>query len=108
MPAYETSTGASEVGANAFRCAPSRLRQEEAMKIQEIAPGSAERLRFLSGFYRTETQPSVFTEAYRKLLAQRYNLLIPEDAQVLEIGCGAGDLLHGIRARGKIGIDLSR
>ena len=76
------------------------------MKIQEIAPGCAEHLKFLSGFYRAETRPSVFTEAYRKLLAHRYNLLIPEDARVLEIGCGAGDLLHRIHAKDKIGIDL--
>src|SRR5262245_34279406 len=77
------------------------------MKVQEIAPGSAEHLKFLSGFYRAERQSSVFTQAYRELLAHLYNLLIPEDARVLEIGCGAGDLLHRIGAKDKIGIDLS-
>jgi SAM-dependent methyltransferase len=77
------------------------------MKIQEIAPGCAEHLRLVSGFYRAEPTPSVFTSAYRKLLAHRYNLLIPEDARVLEVGCGAGELLHRIRATDKIGVDLS-
>ncbi|HEY5705808.1 MAG TPA: glycosyltransferase [Terrimicrobiaceae bacterium] len=77
------------------------------MRIQEIAPGCSEHLRFLSGFYRAEPRPSVFASAYRKLLAHRYNLLIPTDARVLEIGCGAGDLLHLIHAKAKTGIDLS-
>ncbi len=33
--------------------------------------------------------------------------LVPEDASVLEIGCGTGDLLASIRARRKVGIDFS-
>ena len=74
--------------------ARSRLHFEKAMKIQDIAPGCAEHLKFLSEFYRAEPRPSVFTSAYRKLLAHRYNLLIPADARVLEIGCGAGDLVE--------------
>ena len=77
------------------------------MKIQDIAPGCVEHLKFLSEFYRTEPQPSVFTSAYRRLLAHRYNLLIPAEARVLEIGCGAGDLLNLIHVKDKIGIDLS-
>ncbi len=45
--------------------------------------------------------------SYRRLLAHYYNLLIPADASVLEIGCGSGKLLARIRARRKVGIDLS-
>jgi SAM-dependent methyltransferase len=44
---------------------------------------------------------------YRDLLAHDYNLLIPEDASVLEIGCGGGELLARLRARKVTGIDLS-
>jgi SAM-dependent methyltransferase len=44
---------------------------------------------------------------YRGLLAHYYNLLIPADASVLEIGCGAGELLGQIRAQRKTGIDVS-
>ncbi|MBI4621695.1 MAG: glycosyltransferase [Verrucomicrobia bacterium] len=44
---------------------------------------------------------------YRSLLAHYYNLLIPPDASVLEIGCGAGELLAQIRAARKTGVDLS-
>jgi len=36
------------------------------------------------------------------------SLLIPENANVLEIGCGTGDLLACINARKKVGIDYSR
>ena len=77
------------------------------MKLQEIAPGCAAHLKLVSEFYQAESRPSIFTTAYRELLAHRYNLLIPEDARVLEVGCGASDLLHRIRARDKIGVDLS-
>jgi ubiquinone/menaquinone biosynthesis C-methylase UbiE len=45
--------------------------------------------------------------AYRRLLAGYFNLLIPKDASVLEVGCGAGELLFWINARSKTGIDLS-
>ena len=44
---------------------------------------------------------------YRKLLAHYYNLLIPADASVLEIGCGSGDLLSRLNAARKTGVDLS-
>jgi SAM-dependent methyltransferase len=45
--------------------------------------------------------------SYRRLLARYFNLLIPEKATVLEIGCGAGELLACIKAKSKTGIDLS-
>lgn len=45
--------------------------------------------------------------SYRALLAHYYNLLIPPDASVLEIGCGAGELLGQLRATDRTGIDLS-
>ena len=44
---------------------------------------------------------------YRAMLAHYYNLLIPSEASVLEIGCGSGELLKRIRAKRKVGIDLS-
>ena len=45
--------------------------------------------------------------SYRAILAHYYGLLIPADASVLEIGCGSGELLRRIKARRKVGIDLS-
>jgi SAM-dependent methyltransferase len=45
--------------------------------------------------------------SYRRLLAGYFNLLIPADASVLEVGCGAGELLACIKAKSKAGIDLS-
>jgi len=45
--------------------------------------------------------------SYRRLLAHYYNLLIPSTASVLEIGCGTGELLTRIKARRKVGVDLS-
>jgi SAM-dependent methyltransferase len=44
---------------------------------------------------------------YRQILANYYNLVIPEKSSVLEVGCGAGDLLALLRARECTGIDLS-
>jgi len=45
--------------------------------------------------------------SYRALLAHQYNLLIPAEASVVEIGCGSGELLGRLHARRKVGVDLS-
>ena len=44
---------------------------------------------------------------YQELLAHYYRLLIPADASVLEIGCGAGELLSLLPNRRVTGVDLS-
>jgi SAM-dependent methyltransferase len=44
---------------------------------------------------------------YREILAAYYNFLIPYTASVLEVGCGAGDLLCLLHARKRSGVDLS-
>lgn len=65
-------------------------------------------LEHIRGFYdAAPTDSSRASRSYRTLLARYYNLLIPPDASVLEIGCGSGELLRQIRARRKVGIDLS-
>ena len=53
------------------------------------------------------TAPNWATRGYRVWLAHYYNLLIPPEASVLEIGCGAGELLARLRAGRKTGVDLS-
>jgi SAM-dependent methyltransferase len=53
------------------------------------------------------TEPGAASRAYRRLLAHYYNLLIPEHATVLEVGCGSGELLQHLRASRRVGIDLS-
>ena len=45
--------------------------------------------------------------SYRILLAHYFGLLVPPDASVLEIGCGSGELLSRLRARRKVGVDVS-
>ncbi|MEO7414939.1 MAG: bifunctional class I SAM-dependent methyltransferase/glycosyltransferase family 2 protein [Opitutaceae bacterium] len=58
-------------------------------------------------FDAAPTELNWAAQGYRELLASYYNLLIRPDASVLEIGCGAGDLLALIRAQKKAGVDLS-
>lgn len=53
------------------------------------------------------TEPNEAARSYRWWLARYYNLLIPAEASVLEIGCGSGDLLARLHAAHKTGIDLS-
>lgn len=72
-----------------------------------MAPGCCEHLESLKEFYRPAPRKSRFSSFYRKLLAHRYNLVIRPDASVIEIGCGTGELLNGLHAARKIGIDIS-
>ena len=62
----------------------------------------------MRAFYEAApTELNWAARSYRRLLAHYYNLLIPADASVLEIGCGSGELLARVRAARKVGIDLS-
>ena len=59
-------------------------------------------------FYnQATTEPNWASRAYHRLLAHYYNLLIPPDASVLEVGCGSGGLIGQIKARHRVGVDLS-
>jgi SAM-dependent methyltransferase len=62
----------------------------------------------LRGFYdAAPTMQDESAQGYRAWLARYYNLLIPDGASVLEIGCGSGALLARLRAGRKVGVDLS-
>ncbi|MEI6070435.1 MAG: glycosyltransferase [Verrucomicrobiae bacterium] len=56
-----------------------------------------------SGFY--QAKPGEL--AYRRTLAYYLNLIIPESADLLEIGCGNGHLLELLASGTKTGIDAS-
>ena len=74
----------------------------------EISALAREHLERVRAFYdAAPVEPQAGARAYRSLLAHYYNLLIPPDASVLEIGCGSGQLLARIRAARKTGLDLS-
>lgn len=60
-----------------------------------------------SHYETAPTDPGRTGRGYRRLLSHYYNLLIPAGASVLEIGCGAGELLSLLKAARKTGIDLS-
>lgn len=59
---------------------------------------------FDGGFY--EDKPGAL--AYRRTLAHYLNLIIPASADLLEIGCGSGQLLKLLNSRSKTGIDASQ
>ena len=48
-----------------------------------------------------------FPRQYRELLSHYYNLLIPRNARVLQVGCGNGDLLSKLRCVEKVGLEFS-
>jgi SAM-dependent methyltransferase len=62
----------------------------------------------IQAFYDRAPEAAHWTSrGYRRLLAHYYNLLIPAEASVLEIGCGTGGLLGQLHAARRVGIDLS-
>jgi hypothetical protein len=71
------------------------------MNTPTMAPGCLEHLESLKEFLRAPLHKSRFASFYRKLLVHRYNLLIGPDANVIEIGCGMGELLNGLHASRK-------
>jgi hypothetical protein len=74
----------------------------------EISALAREHLERVRAFYDdAPTEPLAGARSYRSLLAHYYNLLIPPDASVLEIGCGSGELLARLRAGRKVGVDVS-
>ena len=77
------------------------------MNTPGLAPGCLEHLDSIKDFFRTPPRQTRFGSFYRKLPADRYNLLIRPDAKVIEIGCGTGELLNGLNAAFKVGVDLS-
>lgn len=58
--------------------------------------------------YEIDHRKTLLSRYYQKLLAHRYNLLISPESRVLEIGCGEGELLSQIKAKVRVGIDLSK
>lgn len=44
---------------------------------------------------------------YHQLLRNYYSFLVPPGAKILEVGCGAGDLLAAVRPERGVGIDFS-
>ena len=62
----------------------------------------------LRSFYQAApVEPTAGGRFYRKLIARYYCDLIPADASVLEIGCGAGHLLELLPNKDIAGVDIS-
>ncbi len=73
-----------------------------------VSAPTRQHLEKIRAFYEAAPiTPGRLARHYRALLAHYYNLLIPANASVLEIGCGAGELLARIHAGRKVGVDLS-
>jgi len=71
----------------------------------EITAAHLDRVRAWYDGAPSELKPASL--GYRVMLAHYYGLLVPADASVLEVGCGSGELLKRLRARRRVGIDLS-
>ena len=45
---------------------------------------------------------------YHKILEKHYSFIIPEGSNVLEVGCGTGDLLNAVKPSVGVGLDFSK
>lgn len=77
-------------------------------KSEELPSLVGGRLQSLAEFYSDPTlRRGWAAQPYHEMLAYYYNLQIPPDASVLEIGCGNGRLLALLHGRRRVGVDLS-
>ena len=75
--------------------------------IKQLSNNSENHLAKIRGYYENCPEPTKQAHFYREILAAYYNFLIPASASVLEIGCGAGDLLARLHVAQRSGVDLS-
>ncbi len=68
---------------------------------------AASHLEKMKAFFDNAAPPTAAALMYRDMLAHHYNLMIPEAAKVLEVGCGGGDLLSRLNATQLTGVDIS-
>jgi SAM-dependent methyltransferase len=77
------------------------------MRITPLSEQTKTQLAKVRAFYENSVELTMPARSYRDILAAYYNLLIPSSASVLEVGCGAGDLLSRLRVAKRCGVDLS-
>ena len=56
---------------------------------------------------RAAHRPRELQRGYHRLLKSYYQFLVPTDMRVLELGCGAGDLLAAVQPKRGVGVDFS-
>jgi SAM-dependent methyltransferase len=77
------------------------------MKASHLSHHARTHLEKIRAHYEKGLKLTKAALSFRDMLAAYYNLLIPESASVLEVGCGAGDLLSRLKVRKRTGIDLA-
>jgi SAM-dependent methyltransferase len=77
------------------------------MKPPPLGELARRHLEQIKSHFEQEKPVSGAALSYRRTLAHYFNLIIPADATVLEIGCGSGALLELLNARKVTGVDIS-
>ncbi|MCB9784766.1 MAG: glycosyltransferase [Candidatus Omnitrophica bacterium] len=74
---------------------------------REINPPQKERRSFFDRLANREIPFGWFRNFYKRELERYHDRWIPENASVIEIGCGKGDLLASLKPSRGVGIDFS-
>ncbi|TMJ96026.1 MAG: methyltransferase domain-containing protein, partial [Actinobacteria bacterium] len=74
---------------------------------EPVGTEDAELAAFFDGFAAEDERWRRRNRTYHRLVEAVYRFVVPPGAAVLEVGCGAGDLLAALRPRVGVGVDVS-
>ncbi|MGA7323895.1 MAG: class I SAM-dependent methyltransferase [Rhodomicrobium sp.] len=83
-----------------------QVRKAAQRCVRRLERGLNRLLFLVCGFDRWHVENDCLSRPYKRIISAQINRLDPRISTVVEIGCGLGDILRGIKCATRIGCDL--